>query len=164
MAGAALAHVLGGTAIAAIQEEAVTYKAGDTTMKGFIVYDDAQRGQAAQSCCPRMVGHHQAIAKAQVRGRRLHGVADMRRCEPPTTPGYRRCPARCATRRCSALPTAKTPGEARYRGCLEDRRGGLLLRRLGGARHGAGRHRPQGVAAFHAGLGAAGPQAPGKVS
>ena len=28
-------------ASAAIQEEAVTYKDGDTVMKGFIVYDDA---------------------------------------------------------------------------------------------------------------------------
>jgi dienelactone hydrolase len=30
---------------AAIKEEAVTYKDGDTTMKGFIVYDDAKKGK-----------------------------------------------------------------------------------------------------------------------
>ena len=30
-------------AVAAVKEEPVTYKAGDTTMKGFVVYDDASR-------------------------------------------------------------------------------------------------------------------------
>src|SRR3954463_9923925 len=30
-------------ALAAIKEEPVTYKAGDTTMKGFVVYDDAKK-------------------------------------------------------------------------------------------------------------------------
>jgi len=32
-------------AFAAIKEEPVTYKDGDTTMKGFIVYDDAKKGK-----------------------------------------------------------------------------------------------------------------------
>ena len=32
-------------AIAALKEEPVTYKDGDTTMKGFIVYDDAKKGK-----------------------------------------------------------------------------------------------------------------------
>ena len=42
--GAALA--LGVTAAqAAIKEEPVTYKDGDTTLKGFIVYDDAKKGR-----------------------------------------------------------------------------------------------------------------------
>ena len=41
MAGAALALSFGSTSYAAIQEEAVTYRHGDTEMKGFIVYDDA---------------------------------------------------------------------------------------------------------------------------
>ena len=41
IAGAAIALLLGSTAFAAIQEEAVSYKDGDTVMKGFIVYDDA---------------------------------------------------------------------------------------------------------------------------
>jgi dienelactone hydrolase len=39
--GAALALSFATPAVAAIQEEAVTYKDGDTVMKGFIVYDDA---------------------------------------------------------------------------------------------------------------------------
>src|SRR5688572_33223270 len=30
---------------AAIKEEPVTYKDGDTTMKGFVVYDDAKKGK-----------------------------------------------------------------------------------------------------------------------
>jgi len=41
IACAAAAFSFGGAAQAAIQEEAVTYKDGDTVMKGYIVYDDA---------------------------------------------------------------------------------------------------------------------------
>ncbi len=33
------------TAFAAVKEEPVTYKSGDTTMKGFVVYDDAVKGK-----------------------------------------------------------------------------------------------------------------------
>jgi len=39
--GVAVAIVFGSTVHAAIQEEAVTYKEGETVMKGFIVFDDA---------------------------------------------------------------------------------------------------------------------------
>jgi dienelactone hydrolase len=42
--GAALALALG-AAHAAVKEEPVTYKVGDTTMKGFVVYDDAKKGK-----------------------------------------------------------------------------------------------------------------------
>ncbi|HYR34461.1 MAG TPA: dienelactone hydrolase family protein [Burkholderiales bacterium] len=42
---AALALIVAGTAQAAIKEEPVTYKDGDTTMKGFVVYDDAVKGK-----------------------------------------------------------------------------------------------------------------------
>jgi dienelactone hydrolase len=45
MAGALVALSLSSTAYAAIQEEAVTYKDGDTVMKGFIVFDDAKKGK-----------------------------------------------------------------------------------------------------------------------
>ena len=45
MAGALVALSLSTQAYAAIQEEAVTYKDGDTVMKGFIVYDDATKGK-----------------------------------------------------------------------------------------------------------------------
>jgi dienelactone hydrolase len=44
IAGAVLTMALG-VAQAAIQEEAVTYKDGDTVMKGFIVYDDASKAR-----------------------------------------------------------------------------------------------------------------------
>jgi dienelactone hydrolase len=37
--------LLGAAAHAAIKEEPVTYKAGDTTLKGYIVYDDAKKGR-----------------------------------------------------------------------------------------------------------------------
>ena len=43
--GAAIAMSFGSTAYAALQEEAVTYKDGDTIMKGFIVYDDASKAK-----------------------------------------------------------------------------------------------------------------------
>ena len=45
IAGAALALLLSTQAFAVIQEEAVTYKDGDTVMKGFIVYDDASKAK-----------------------------------------------------------------------------------------------------------------------
>lgn len=44
IAGAALIASFG-AAQAAVKEEPVTYKDGDTTMKGFIVYDDARKGK-----------------------------------------------------------------------------------------------------------------------
>lgn len=43
--GAAVAFFLTSAAQAAVKEEAVTYKDGDTTMKGFLVYDDAAKGK-----------------------------------------------------------------------------------------------------------------------
>lgn len=45
IAGGAAALLLCGAAQAAVKEEAVTYKDGDTTMKGFVVYDDAKKGK-----------------------------------------------------------------------------------------------------------------------
>jgi dienelactone hydrolase len=45
IAVAAVALSLAGTARAAIKEEPVTYKDGETTMKGFVVYDDAKKGK-----------------------------------------------------------------------------------------------------------------------
>ena len=45
VAGAAMALVLCTAALAAVKEEPVTYKDKDTTMKGFIVYDDAKKGK-----------------------------------------------------------------------------------------------------------------------
>ncbi len=45
MAGALFALSLSIPAQAAIKEEAVTYKDGDTVMKGFIVYDDAMKAK-----------------------------------------------------------------------------------------------------------------------
>src|SRR5438094_8322523 len=42
---AVVALSLAGTARAAIKEQPVTYKDGETTMKGFVVYDDAKKGK-----------------------------------------------------------------------------------------------------------------------
>ena len=43
---AALAFTLPFTAaLAAVKEDPVTYKTGDTTMKGYVVYDDAVKGK-----------------------------------------------------------------------------------------------------------------------
>lgn len=39
--GATIALLFAGAASAAIKHEAITYKAGDTVLKGFVVYDDA---------------------------------------------------------------------------------------------------------------------------
>src|SRR5438552_18428644 len=43
--GALFAVAVSAPAGAAIREEPVTYKDGDTTMKGFVVYDDAVKGK-----------------------------------------------------------------------------------------------------------------------
>jgi dienelactone hydrolase len=43
--GALLALSLAAPALAGIIERPVTYKDGDTTLKGFVVYDDAQKGK-----------------------------------------------------------------------------------------------------------------------
>src|SRR5690348_10629828 len=45
ISGAVLALMLAGQALAAIKEEPVTYKDGDTTLKGIVVYDDAKKGK-----------------------------------------------------------------------------------------------------------------------
>ena len=45
IAASLLGLALSFPAAAAIKEEPVTYKDGDTTMKGFIVYDDAKKGR-----------------------------------------------------------------------------------------------------------------------
>jgi dienelactone hydrolase len=45
LVGATLALAFATAAHAAVKEEPVTYKDGDTTMKGFIVYDDAVTGK-----------------------------------------------------------------------------------------------------------------------
>jgi dienelactone hydrolase len=45
LAGAVLALSLTTQANAAIKEEPVTYKDGDTVLKGFVVYDDAKKGK-----------------------------------------------------------------------------------------------------------------------
>ena len=45
VAGAVLALGLATQALAAIKEEAVTYKDGETVLKGFVVYDDAKKGK-----------------------------------------------------------------------------------------------------------------------
>jgi dienelactone hydrolase len=42
---ALLAYALTGIAHAAIKQEPITYKDGETTMKGFVVYDDAKKGK-----------------------------------------------------------------------------------------------------------------------
>src|SRR5688572_6700131 len=45
IAGALVAVSLSTAAQAAVKEEPVTYKDGDTTMKGFVVYDDEKKGK-----------------------------------------------------------------------------------------------------------------------
>ena len=45
LSGALLAVSLAAPALAAVKEVPVTYKDGDTTLKGFVVYDDAKKGK-----------------------------------------------------------------------------------------------------------------------
>lgn len=174
IAGAAIALSFGSTAYAAIQEEAVSYKDGDTVMKGFIVYDDANKAKR-----PGIVVVHEwwGITKHvrdEARKFASQGytafVADMygdaKTADNPKDAGalsgsVRQNPAAMQSRFSAAKDTlskhasvdASRIGAAGY--CF----GGSVV--LDMARAGLDL---KGVAAFHAGLGASGaPAAPGKV-
>lgn len=174
IAGAAIALSFGSIAHAAIQEEAVTYKDGDTVMKGFIVYDDANKAKR-----PGIIVVHEwwGITKhvhGEARKFASQGytafVADMygdaKTADNPKDAGalsgaVRKNPAAMQSRFNAAKDTlskhasvdASRIGAAGY--CF----GGSVV--LDMARAGSDL---KGVAAFHAGLGAAGaPAAPGKV-
>jgi dienelactone hydrolase len=169
IAGAAIALTCGSTANAALQEEAVTYKDGDTVMKGFIVYDDASKAKR-----PGIIVVHEwwGITKhVREEARKFAGqgytafVADMygdaKTADNPKDAGalsgaVRKNPAAMLSRFNAAKDAlskhatvdATRIGAAGY--CF----GGSVV--LDMARAGLDL---KGVAAFHAGLGAAGPQA-----
>ena len=174
LCGAATVLLFGGTAHAAIQEEAVTYKDGDTVMKGFIVFDDANKAKR-----PGIIVVHEwwGITR-HIRGeaRRFAAlgytafIADMygdaKTADNPTDAGalsgsVRKNPAAMQSRFKAAMTTlsrhatvdASRIGAAGY--CF----GGSVV--LDMARSGLDL---KGVAAFHAGLATAlSPPATGKV-
>jgi dienelactone hydrolase len=169
MAGGALALSLTVQAYAAIQEEPVTYKDGDTVLKGFIVYDDASKAKR-----PGIVVVHEwwGITKhvrEEARKFAAQGytafVADMygdaKTADNPKDAGalsgaVRKNPAVMQSRFNAAknllskhaTVNASKIGASGY--CF----GGSVV--LDMARAGTDL---KGVAAFHAGLGAAGPAA-----
>ena len=169
-AGFALAMMGAGFgASAAIQEEAVTYKDGDTVMKGFIVYDDASAAKR-----PGIIVVHEwwGITKhIRDEARRLAGqgytafVADMygdaKTADNPKDAGalagsVRKNPAAMLSRFNAAKATlsqhART--DASKIGATGYCFGGSVV--LDAARAGVDL---KGVAAFHASLGAAGSSA-----
>lgn len=169
MVGALFALSMSTQATAAIQEEAVTYKDGDTVMKGFIVYDDAKKGKR-----PGIVLVHEwwGITKhihSEARSFAAQGytafIADMygdaRTADNPKDAGalsgsVRKNPAAMQSRFNAAKDQlakhatvdASKIGASGY--CF----GGSVV--LDMARSGTDL---KGVAAFHAGLGASGPAA-----
>jgi dienelactone hydrolase len=169
MAGALFALSLSSTGYAAIQEEAVTYKDGDTVMKGFIVYDDAVKGKR-----PGIVVVHEwwGITKHvrdEARKFAAQGytafVADMygdaKTADNPKDAGalsgaVRKNPAAMQSRFNAAkdLLSKRATVNAAKIGASGYCFGGSVV--LDMARSGADL---KGVAAFHAGLGAAGPAA-----
>ncbi|MEP7208164.1 MAG: dienelactone hydrolase family protein [Casimicrobiaceae bacterium] len=171
--GAGLALSLG-AAQAAIKEAPVTYKDGDTTMQGFIVYDDANATKRpGVIVVPEWWG---ITAHVRKEARNLAGqgytafVADMygdgKTADNPKDAGalsgaVRKNPAEMQSRFMAARqalsksPTVNPDKIAAIGFCF----GGSVV--LDMARAGIDL---AGVAAFHAGLRAAGPQAaPGKV-
>ena len=173
-AGAVVAASLSFNAFAAVREEAVTYKDGDTVMKGFIVYDDATAAKR-----PGVVVVHEwwGITKhVHDEARKFAGqgytafLADMygdgKTADNPKDAGalsgaVRKDPAAMTSRFNAAKDTLSrhasvdplTIGAAGY--CF----GGSVV--LDMARSGSDL---KGVAAFHAGLGAVVPNAaPGQV-
>ena len=162
------------TAMAAIQEEAVSYKDGDTVMKGFIVYDGASPAKR-----PGVVVVHEwwGITKHvhdEARKFASQGytafIADMygdgKTADNPTDAGalsgaVRKNPALMQSRFLAARDTLAQHAsvDASNLGAVGYCFGGSVV--LDMARVGTDL---KGVAAFHAGLGAAGPAAaPGKV-
>ena len=174
LAGAALALSFSCAAYAGIQEEAVTYKDGDTVMKGFIVYDDATKAKR-----PGIVVVHEwwGITKhvrEEARKFAAQGytaiVADMygdaKTADNPKDAGalsgsVRKNPAAIQSRFNAAkdLLSKHATVDASRIGASGYCFGGSVV--LDMARVGTDL---KGVAAFHAGLGAAGPSvATGKV-
>ena len=174
IAGAAIALSFGGTAYAAIQEEAVTYKDGDTVMKGFIVYDDANKAKRPGIIVVHewwgITKHIHDEARRYAAAGYTAFVADMygdaKTADNPKDAGalagaVRKDPAAMQSRinaakdmlsKHASVDGSKI-GAAGY--CF----GGAVV--LDMARSGSDL---KGVAAFHASLGAAGaPAAPGKV-
>ena len=172
--GALLALSMTGTALAAVKEEPVTYKDGDTTMKGFVVYDDAQKGRR-----PGIVVVHEWWGITQhihSEARRMASlgytafIADMygdaKTADNPKDAGalsgaVRGNPAAMQSRFDAALAALKQNPtvDAGRIGAMGFCFGGSVV--LDMARAGADL---KGVAAFHAGLGAAGaPAQAGKV-
>lgn len=168
IAGAALAMAFG-AAQGAVQEEAVTYKDGDTVLKGFIVYDDAKKGKR-----PGIVVVHEwwGITKhIHSEARRMASLGytafivdmygDAKTADNPKDAGalsgaVRKNPAVMKSRFDAALAALSRHAtvDAGRLGAMGFCFGGSVV--LDMARAGADL---KGVAAFHAGLGASGPQA-----
>ncbi|MBT9505332.1 dienelactone hydrolase family protein [Rhodoferax sp.] len=174
LTGASIALLFGSTAFAAIQEEAVTYKDGDTVMKGFIVYDDASTARR-----PGVIVVHEwwGITKhVRDEAHKFAGqgytafVADMygdgKTADNPKDAGalsgaVRKDPAAMLSRFSAAKDALSKHAtvEASKIGASGYCFGGSVV--LDAARAGVDL---KGVAAFHAGLGAAAtPAAAGKV-
>jgi len=172
--GAAVAMVLGGTAHSAVLEQAVSYKAGETVMKGYIVFDDASQARR-----PGIVVVHEwwGITKhVHDEARRLAGqgytafIADLygdgKTADNPKDAGalsgaVRKDPVTMLARFKAAQDTLSSHAsvDASTLGAVGFCFGGSVV--LDVARAGADL---KGVAAFHAGLGAAAASAePGKV-
>jgi dienelactone hydrolase len=172
--GALLALSVASPALAAIKEEPVTYRDGEATMKGFVVYDDAKQGTR-----PGIIVVHEwwGITKhihAEARRMALLGYTafivdmygDAKTADNPKDAGalsgaVRKNPSVMRARFDAAMATlAKHPTvDAGKIGAMGFCFGGSVV--LDMARVGTDL---KGVAAFHAGLGASGPLAePGKV-
>jgi dienelactone hydrolase len=169
MAGLILALSLTAQAHATVREEPVTYKDGDTVLKGFIVYDDASKAKR-----PGIILVHEwwGITKHihdEARRFAAQGytafIADMygdaKTADNPKDAGalsgaVRKNPAVMQSRFNAAkdLLSRHTTVEASKIGASGYCFGGSVV--LDMARAGADL---KGVAAFHAGLGAAGPAA-----
>jgi dienelactone hydrolase len=173
MAGAVLALSLSTSGYAAIKEEPVTYKDGDTAMKGFVVYDDAIKAKR-----PGIVVVHEwwGITKhVRDSARQLAGmgytafVADMfgdgKTADNPKDAGAlsgavrKNTPVQLSRFNAARAQLAKhSTVDAKRIGAVGYCFGGSVV--LDMARAGVDL---AGVAAFHAGLGTQQPAAPGKV-
>ena len=173
IAGALVALLASISAYAAVREEPVTYKDGDTTLKGYVVYDDAKKGKR-----PGILVVHEwwGITKhVRDSARDLAGkgytafIVDMygdgKTADDPKTAGQlsgavrKNAPVQNSRFNAARAQLAKhSTVDAKRIGAVGYCFGGSVV--LDAARTGAAL---TGVAAFHAGLTTQQPAAPGKV-
>jgi len=173
MAGALVALAVSIPGYAAVREEPVTYKDGDTSLKGYVVYDDARKGRRPGILVVHewwgITKHVRDSARDLASKGYTAFIVDMygdgKTADDPKTAGQLSGAVRKNTKVQNSRFNAARAQLAKHR-TVDAKRIGAIGYCFGGsvvldaARTGSA---VRGVAAFHAGLTTQQPAAPGKV-